>query len=97
MGLNKGREGMGKRTQSIANVKKNLKAHVGAHNLQHAAVNVLVRDAFDVAISNLLVPDLQRFGSVSKVQPRHVSRIQMLQTHTQCYTKLTKTPIGTCS
>jgi hypothetical protein len=39
-------------------------AHVSAHNLQHAAVDVLVCDAFDVAISNLLVPDLQRLGSI---------------------------------
>ena len=36
------------------------KTHVGAHNLQHTAVDILVRDALDVTISNLLVPNLQR-------------------------------------
>ena len=42
--------------------------HVGAHDLQHAAVDVLVRDAFDVPISNLLVPDLQWLGAVRAVR-----------------------------
>ena len=40
------------------------KTHVGAHNLQHTAVDILVRDALDVTISNLLVPNLKRFGTV---------------------------------
>ena len=39
-------------------------AYVGAHDLQHAAVDVLIGDAFDVAISNLLVPNFQWLGSV---------------------------------
>ncbi len=47
--------------------KRGKKAHVGAHNLQHTAVNVLVSDALDVAISNLLVPNLQRFGSSRRI------------------------------
>ena len=38
------------------------KAHVGAHYLEHAAVDVLVRDAFDMTISDLFVPDFQRLG-----------------------------------
>ena len=37
-------------------------AHVGAHYLEHAAVDVLVRDAFDVTISDLLVPNFKRLG-----------------------------------
>ena len=43
-------------------------AYVGAHDLQHAAVDVLIGDAFDVAISNLLVPDLQWLGAVRAVR-----------------------------
>ena len=35
--------------------------HVGAHNLQHTAVDILVCDALDVSIANLLVPNLKRF------------------------------------
>ena len=46
--------------------------HVGAHNLQHTAVNVLVRDALDVAISNFLVPNLQRFGTVRAISSTNV-------------------------
>ena len=48
----------------MVSIKVVIKAHVGAHNLQHTAVDVLVSDALDVAISNLLVPNLQRLGSV---------------------------------
>ena len=40
------------------------KTDVGAHNLQHTAVDILVRDALDVTISNLLVPNLKRFRTV---------------------------------
>ncbi len=45
-------------------------------------MDVLVRDAFDVAISNLLVPDLQRFGSARNIEPMHVSCIKAMQSHT---------------
>ena len=31
---------------------------VGPHDLEHGALDVLVRDALDVAITHLLVPDL---------------------------------------
>jgi hypothetical protein len=39
-------------------------AHVCAHDLKHAALDVHVRDALDVSISNLFVPDLQRLAPV---------------------------------
>jgi hypothetical protein len=40
--------------------------HVGAADLEHAGLNVAVRDALDVAILDLLVPDLQRLGADAK-------------------------------
>jgi len=37
--------------------------HVRAHDLKDGGLNVLIRDALDVAIANLLVEDLQGLGS----------------------------------
>jgi hypothetical protein len=38
-------------------------AHVGAADLEHTGLNVLVRDTLDVPIPYCLVPNLQRFAS----------------------------------
>ena len=37
--------------------------HVGAHNLEHRRLDVLIGDALDVTIANLLVPNLKRLGT----------------------------------
>ena len=37
--------------------------YVRAHDLEHAGLDVLVRDTLDVAIPHLLVPDLQWFAA----------------------------------
>jgi hypothetical protein len=37
-------------------------ADIGAHDLQHGGLDVGVRDALDVSISDLLVPYLQRLA-----------------------------------
>mmetsp|Transcript_1197 Transcript_1197/g.3493 ORF Transcript_1197/g.3493 Transcript_1197/m.3493 type:complete len:203 (+) Transcript_1197:241-849(+) len=38
-------------------------AHVRTHDLEHARLNVCIREALDVAVAHLLVPDLQRLAA----------------------------------
>jgi hypothetical protein len=57
-----------KQRASIHRDRFKANTHVGSHDLKHAAVDVLVRDAFDVPVSNLLVPDLQWLGAVRAVR-----------------------------
>ena len=37
--------------------------HVGSHNFEHRRLDVLIGDALDVTIANLLVPNLKRLGT----------------------------------
>ena len=39
--------------------------HIGSHDFKHGGLNVGIRDSLDVAVSDLLVPDLEWLGSVS--------------------------------
>ena len=57
-----------------------VRAHVGAHDLQHARLDVLVGDALDVAIAHLLVPDLQRLAA-DRVQDREEARLERVAEH----------------
>ena len=55
-------------------------ADVGADDLQHEALDVLVCDSLDVSIPHFLVPDLQRFGS-NTVQYTEESTLECVLEH----------------
>ena len=40
-----------------------VRRNIGAHDLEHAGLDVLVRDALNVPIAHLLVPDLKRLAA----------------------------------
>ena len=55
-------------------------AHVRPHDLQHTRLDVLVGDTFDVAIADLLVPDLQRLAA-DTIQDRQETRLEAVLEH----------------
>jgi len=57
--------------------------HIGAHDLKDARLDVLVGDAFDVAIADLLVPDLQWLAA-NAVQDGQEARLEGVLEHAGC-------------
>lgn len=55
-------------------------AHVGAHDLEHQRLNVVVGDALNVTVSHFLVPDLQRLGAYA-VQNGEKSALECVLEH----------------
>ena len=45
-------------------------AHVGAHDLENGRLNIWISDSLDVAVSHLLVPNLEWFGSIMILKVR---------------------------
>jgi hypothetical protein len=54
--------------------------HVGAHDLEHARLDVLVCYALDVPVAHLLVPYLQRLAAYT-VQDRQKPRLERVLEH----------------
>jgi hypothetical protein len=58
-------------------------AHVGAHDLEHQRLDVVVGDALDVAVAHLFVPDLQRLRP-DRVQDGEESTLESVLEHLGC-------------
>ena len=54
----------------VGRTRDEVRRDIGAHNLEHRGLDVLISESFDVSVANLLVPDLKGLAPESgKVVP----------------------------
>ena len=54
----------------VGGASNKISRDIGAHNFNNGALDILISNSLDVSVLDLLVPDLERFGSklgISKV------------------------------
>ena len=54
----------GKGLLGVNGARDEVGGNVGAHDLQHGGLNIGIGQSLDVAVADVLIPDLQRLGAV---------------------------------